>query len=352
MTAITARTVTALATGLILLGGCTLGPRPSALPPREQGKDPGLAMDLEALKSENAALRKKQQDSDARIEAVQRQLAEEQERQRKFREMMKTNFDLLEQSVALTLSKGIESRNLMEEKSADPVHAAQASPPEPSPPKVVAAPAPRPAPAEQPRLTASAPASPLASPPLTTSPSAIARPSAPATSAGEAAPQAAALAATEAPLDDPDLKDPPNPHRLSAHPEAKPLYEKGFALFAGKDYDQAILVFRNFLNRFPNDNYSDNAQFWIGESFLRMNRPAEAEAAYRLVLRNYEHRSTLEGYKTPDAIYRIGQTFQMRNDPRRARYYFEAVKVKFADTTAGRKAQRDLESQVENTAAN
>jgi tol-pal system protein YbgF len=151
-------------------------------------------------------------------------------------------------------------------------------------------------------------------------------------------------------LDDPDLIPPANPRKLRGHGAAKALYEKGFRYFARKDFKQAIMVYQDFLGRFPGDVYSDNAQFWIGESYFRQKRFAEAEQAYREVLRNYEHRSTLEGYKTPDAIYRIGQTYLKREDPRRARYYFSSAAERFPGTSAGRKAQHELATLILKTA--
>jgi tol-pal system protein YbgF len=151
-------------------------------------------------------------------------------------------------------------------------------------------------------------------------------------------------------LDDPDLSPPASPRSLKSHGAAKPLYETGFRHFARKDFGQTILVYQDFLERFPEDNYSDNAQFWIGESYFRQNRLEEAEMAYRQVLRNYEHRSTLEGYKTPDAIFRIGQTYLKRNDTQTAKYYFAAAAERFPTTSAGRKAQRELATLVLKTA--
>ena len=153
-------------------------------------------------------------------------------------------------------------------------------------------------------------------------------------------------------VDDSDLQPPDNPRRLQAHREAKPLYDKGFKHFAKKEYDQAIMVYQNFLNRYPEDIYSDNAQFWIAESYLRQNRMEEAENAYRKVLRHYDHRSSLEGYKTPEAIYRIGLTFLKRKDSRRAKYYFSNVARRFPNSSAGRKAQKELSSMIVNTAEN
>jgi tol-pal system protein YbgF len=144
------------------------------------------------------------------------------------------------------------------------------------------------------------------------------------------------------PYEDPDLDEPAKPRQLTANRAAKPLYEKGFALYGNRQYEESVLVYQNFLTRYPDDIYSDNAQFWIGEAHLRMDKLDEAEAAFRKVLREYAHKSTLEGYKTPDAIYRIGQIYAKRNNEKLARYYLQQVAQRFPDSSAGRKAGREL----------
>jgi tol-pal system protein YbgF len=158
-------------------------------------------------------------------------------------------------------------------------------------------------------------------------------------------PAVAMTQAAPAPINDPDLTPPKNPKTLTANRAAKSLYERGFALYANRQYDQAILVYQNFLSRYPEDVYSDNAQFWIGESYLHMDKVAEAEAAYRKVLREYEHKNSLDGYKTPEAIYRLGTLAQKRSDQRAARYYFANVAQRFPESSAGRKAQRELDGK-------
>ena len=62
---------------------------------------------LDALKRDNARLRIRQAESDAKVDALSEQLAQEREEQRRFREMMETNFDLLEQSVARSLTESM-----------------------------------------------------------------------------------------------------------------------------------------------------------------------------------------------------------------------------------------------------
>ena len=322
-----------LTAGLILIalfaGGCTLGRSRSTASPREQPNASAMTTDLEALRLENERLRAQQGALESRLADVQSKLAQSQEEQRRFRESMVTNFDLLEQSVALTLSKTITA-DLNDPGTRRPAA---------SSPKAAAPVATRPAAPAQRMAAAESKADDMrqALPVVAQADSPAAKMTPAAMAAATRSPMAEAAA-----VQDPDLLPPANPTQLTAHREAKSLYEKGFALFARKDYDAAVIVFENFLKRYPDDIYSDNAQFWIAESLMNMNRSQEAEAAYRAVLRNYEHRSTLEGYKTPDAIYRLGQVHLRRAELQQARQYFEALGERFPETSAGRKAMREL----------
>ncbi|MDH5751095.1 MAG: tetratricopeptide repeat protein [Deltaproteobacteria bacterium] len=377
----------------LIMAGCTigegnprLGRRPAAPPPQAQ-PEPTATAEIQTLRAQNDELQNRLGETEQRVESLKRELSAEQEKQRRFRESMTTNFDLLEQSVALTLSNTINTRNPGEQKSRSSRSSARPAPatrPEPA-----AQPASKPAPAipQIPTVPASKPEPAVSTVPSTfrTSSTGWSQPlpgfKTPDSSesrtetgnrkvtlrstgngqtesvsmndtlpeAAEAAPGVAEAMASQP--GDPDLSGPTNPRKLSAHPEAKPLYERAFAHFARKEFDQSIVLFEDFLERYPADNHSDNAQFWVGEAHLRMGRMEQAEDAYRKVLRNFEHRSTLDGYKTPDAIYRLGQTFMERKNHRTARVFYEAAADRYPATSAGRRAQTQLDSIVYSTAA-
>jgi tol-pal system protein YbgF len=379
----------ALVGSVLVVGGCSS----SRVDPASKQKAAESA-DMLAMKQDNEYLRQDQAQSQKQIETLTKQLAADREEQRRFREMMSTNFDLLEQSVSMTLSKSIDKGD----KGAPPAAPAGSVPgasagedgshgtanartskataatPRLAPvPAVGASPSPSgytplvvpngiesdemrmAAPKSDPRMTAqtdsraplkvrssAAPAAASAGAPQAVAPKSPAMPAAASKSSSK--PAVAALVASDSkPYQDPDLEEPANPRQLSANRAAKSLYEKGFVLFGNRQYEQSILVYQNFLSRYPDDIYSDNAQFWIGEAYLRMDKLNEAEAAYRKVLREYAHKSTLEGYKTPDAIYRIGQIFAKRANDKLAKYYLQHVAQHFPESSAGRKAQRELE---------
>ena len=382
----------ALLGSVLVAGGCSS----SRVDPAARQRAVESA-ELAALRQQNDALAQDQAQAQKQIDALSKQLAADRQEQRRFREMMSTNFDLLEQSVSVTLSKAVDKHGAVPHSgpgSAPPggpgpgashtpaaAHAAPAAAHAPRLAPVPAVPASPPGedgytpltvpnadgpadlPGEEPApagdawmaapksesrgaVRTASEVSPMARSNAATA--AASRKHSPVTAASATAKASAPVAAAvpadnRQPYHDPDLDDPANPRQLTANRAAKTLYDKGFVLFGNGQYQQSILVYQNFLSRYPDDNYSDNAQFWIGEAYLRMDNLDSAEAAYRKVLREYEHRSTLEGYKTPDAIYRIGQIFAKRNNEKLARYYLQQAVQQFPDSSAGRKAQRELE---------
>ena len=113
--------------------------------------------------------------------------------------------------------------------------------------------------------------------------------------------KAPATESTENNFSDPDLYPPDDPFILIRHPGVKKIYNQGMTAVIKKNHEQAIQVFVNFTERFPNDLDSDNAFYWIGRSHLELNQMKKAEGAFRKVLTLYEHRPTTQGYKTPDS---------------------------------------------------
>ena len=143
---------------------------------------------------------------------------------------------------------------------------------------------------------------------------------------------------------DPDLDPPDDPFILIRHPGVKKIYNQGMTAIINKNHEQAIQVFENFSERFPNDLDSDNAIYWIGRSQLKLKQLEKAEAAFRKVLTLYEHRPTSQGYKTPDSIYMLGKINQQKNLNQRASYYFKEVIKRFPGSAAARNAEQDLGS--------
>jgi len=53
-------------------------------------------------------------------------------------------------------------------------------------------------------------------------------------------------------------------------PPARDVYQAAYIDFSKGGYQLAITGFRDFLRRFPDHKLADNAQYWIGESYLAL----------------------------------------------------------------------------------
>ena len=143
-------------------------------------------------------------------------------------------------------------------------------------------------------------------------------------------------------FDDPVLNESSSPRVLKRNPGVKRLYNQGMSALIQRNYVDAIQSFKNFTKQFPDDFDSDNAYYWIGYSYYKLNQTKQAGEAFREILKHYEHRPTSQGYKTPDAIYMLGKLAEQDNLTEQAQYYYRQVIERFPDSTSGKNASKDL----------
>jgi tol-pal system protein YbgF len=78
-------------------------------------------------------------------------------------------------------------------------------------------------------------------------------------------------------------------------------FDAAYASFSHKQYDQAEMGFRRFLQSNPRDKLVPEATFWLGETYLQRSRYREAAEQFLNV--SAEHPDTA---KAPDALLRLG----------------------------------------------
>ena len=64
-------------------------------------------------------------------------------------------------------------------------------------------------------------------------------------------------------------------------------YAAAYRAYTDRDYVKARALFKAYIERYKTDQPSDNAQYWIGASYLVENRPATALAELRKVIENF-----------------------------------------------------------------
>jgi tol-pal system protein YbgF len=95
--------------------------------------------------------------------------------------------------------------------------------------------------------------------------------------------------------------DPPTLAEGAAPAEEIRDYEDAFRRYRAADYAAAIDRFQVFLQTHPSSEYADNALFWMGESYFKLNDYEQAAVAFDKVVKRFPN-----GNKVPDALYRQG----------------------------------------------
>jgi len=114
-------------------------------------------------------------------------------------------------------------------------------------------------------------------------------------------------------------------------------YENAYEAYSKRRFDEAIALFKKFLQRYPKHDLADNALYWIGESYYDMKDYPNAILAFKEVVRLYAERS-----KAPDALLKIGYSYLALDDPVNARNYLKRVIKNYPFSEAEAKARAKL----------
>lgn len=99
-------------------------------------------------------------------------------------------------------------------------------------------------------------------------------------------------------------------------------YRTSYALVQGRQFEQAISAFTQFLQRYPDGEYAANAHYWLGELYLVLEPPdlESARQSFALLLSQYPDNS-----KAPDALYKLGKVQFLKGNREKAREYLDQV---------------------------
>ena len=115
-------------------------------------------------------------------------------------------------------------------------------------------------------------------------------------------------------------------------------YERAFNLLKEGRYDLAVAAFKTFVSTYPKGRYTDNAQYWLGEANYVQRNFKQALSEFEKLVNNYP-----DSPKRPDALLKIGYTYQELGDSDKARLSLNNVRMNYPDTTAARLATKRLQ---------
>ena len=114
-------------------------------------------------------------------------------------------------------------------------------------------------------------------------------------------------------------------------------YALAYETFKEGKYEKARIEFQNFLKQYPDTEYSDNAQFWIGECYYFENKYEKAIIEYEKVVKNYA-----KGNKVPYALLKQGLSFLNLGDKSSARLILQQIIKNYPNTNQARIAREKL----------
>lgn len=117
----------------------------------------------------------------------------------------------------------------------------------------------------------------------------------------------------------------------------KLFYDAAFDLIKAKDFAKADQAFTAFLRKYPNSQYSGNAQYWLGEVKLTQGDLQGAGQAFARVSQSYPQHQ-----KVADSLYKLADVEQRLGNSDKAKVILKQVIAQYPGTSAAQLAQRDL----------
>ncbi len=116
------------------------------------------------------------------------------------------------------------------------------------------------------------------------------------------------------------------------------LYKDAYETLQRGNLEEASRKFEAFLRQHPNTELSDNAQFWIGETYYRKKDFEKAILEYEKAIIKYP-----EGDKIPAALFKQAFSFMELGDKTNARNLFKRVVERYPHSEQAEMAKKQLE---------
>ncbi|HEX9179584.1 MAG TPA: tol-pal system protein YbgF [Burkholderiales bacterium] len=131
---------------------------------------------------------------------------------------------------------------------------------------------------------------------------------------------------------------PPVAPALDNTAEQQADYEKALAILRAGRYVEAASAFNQFLEEYPGSGYSDNAYYWLGETYYVLRDFNRALASFNTLVGNYPRSP-----KLPGAKLKIGYIHYEKQDWAEARQELNALVTGYPGTTEARLADDRLQ---------
>ncbi|HEC98195.1 MAG TPA: tol-pal system protein YbgF [Nitrospirae bacterium] len=116
------------------------------------------------------------------------------------------------------------------------------------------------------------------------------------------------------------------------------VYRKALDTFRGGKYKEARKQFKDFFRRYPDSDLSDNAQFWIAESYYKEGVYEDAILAYETLIRKFP-----KSDKVPGAMLKQAYSFLELGDKNTTKVILSTLKERFPKSKEAKLAEKKLQ---------
>ncbi len=114
-------------------------------------------------------------------------------------------------------------------------------------------------------------------------------------------------------------------------------YAAGYRAYQQNEFGLSRALFRAYVTRYPRDDQADNALYWIGKSYLRQERPANAIQEFRKIISDYPREDAVD-----ETLWDMGNAFFALNQCDEARDVLNTLIRNFRRSTFVARARTKL----------
>lgn len=118
----------------------------------------------------------------------------------------------------------------------------------------------------------------------------------------------------------------------------KASYDKAFGSLKDGRYKQSLSAFGDFIRKYPESKYADNAQYWLGEANYAYRQYKQALSEFQSLIAKYP-----ESLKIPGARLKIGYVYYELKNWSAARESLQQVIKLFPQTNVAKNARKRLD---------
>lgn len=119
---------------------------------------------------------------------------------------------------------------------------------------------------------------------------------------------------------------------------AERAYQAAFQLLKGKQYNEAIVSFDEFIKKYPSDLNVANANYFLGQLYLLQGQPEQSIDNFKRFTTRYS-----QDGRVPDAMLQLGLAYFAKGDKESAIDTFEKIIQQYPDSKAAQSAQARLQ---------